>query len=182
MPTPHPLPDSSQDGGARGFRGRCAGTAATWSPCWTICRGCSRWRCSSGGIVRRLAVRRCLISFRTADNLVHGYGLTWNVQERVQAYTHPLWLLLFSGVYWITREAYHTAIFLSLAVSRRPWRGSPGRLPRRGSAAVLGVLMLTVSVAFVDYSTSGLENPLTHLMLVLFLWLYLTAGDDRGRT
>ena len=39
------------------------------------------------------------ILFRTADNFVHGQGLTWNVEERVQAYTHPLWLLLFSAVY-----------------------------------------------------------------------------------
>jgi arabinofuranosyltransferase len=30
------------------------------------------------------------ITFRTVDNLVHGYGARWNVDERVQAYTHPL--------------------------------------------------------------------------------------------
>jgi len=35
------------------------------------------------------------ITFRTADNFIHGYGLTWNVAERVQTYTHPLWLFLF---------------------------------------------------------------------------------------
>jgi arabinofuranosyltransferase len=39
------------------------------------------------------------ITFRTVDNFIHGYGLTWNVAERVQAYTHPLWMLLLSGVY-----------------------------------------------------------------------------------
>ena len=57
------------------------------------------------------------ISFRTADNFVHGYGLTWNVQERVQTYTNPLWLFLFSAVYFVTREPFYTGIFLSLAVS-----------------------------------------------------------------
>jgi len=30
------------------------------------------------------------ITFRTIDNLVHGYGLRWNVDERVQAFTHPV--------------------------------------------------------------------------------------------
>ncbi len=34
------------------------------------------------------------ISFRTLENLLDGYGLRWNVDERVQVYTHPLWLLL----------------------------------------------------------------------------------------
>ena len=33
-------------------------------------------------------------TFRTIDNFVHGYGLRWNIAERVQAYTHPLWMLL----------------------------------------------------------------------------------------
>ena len=34
------------------------------------------------------------ITFRTVDNFVNGYGLTWNTSERVQAYTHPLWMFL----------------------------------------------------------------------------------------
>jgi arabinofuranosyltransferase len=45
------------------------------------------------------------ITMRTADNFVNGYGLTWNVSERVQAYTHPLWLFLISGIYFPTRDA-----------------------------------------------------------------------------
>ena len=114
------------------------------------------------------------VSFRTADNLVHGYGLTWNVQERVQAYTNPLWMLLFAGVYWLTHEAFYTAIFLSITVSVAAVAWFAWKIAKTRSAAVLGVLVLTVSMAFVDYSTSGLENPLTHLLLVLFLWLYLT--------
>ncbi|MDP7573157.1 MAG: hypothetical protein QF391_16270, partial [Myxococcota bacterium] len=32
------------------------------------------------------------ITFRVIDNFVHGYGLRWNVDERVEVYTHPLWL------------------------------------------------------------------------------------------
>ena len=113
------------------------------------------------------------ISFRTADNFVHGYGLTWNVQERVQAYTHPLWLFLFSAVYFVTREPFYTGIFLSMAVSAAAVGLFAWKIARSGAAAALGVLVLAASVAFVDYSTSGLENPLTHLLLALFLWVYL---------
>jgi len=34
------------------------------------------------------------ITLRTVYNFIHGYGLTWNVGERVQTYTHPLWMFL----------------------------------------------------------------------------------------
>ena len=32
------------------------------------------------------------ITYRTVDNFVSGLGLRWNPIERVQAYTHPLWM------------------------------------------------------------------------------------------
>src|SRR3972149_9712974 len=56
-------------------------------------------------------------SFRSVDNFVSGYGLTWNVQERVQGYTHPLWVLLLSLFYFFTHEIYLTTIFISLALT-----------------------------------------------------------------
>ena len=34
------------------------------------------------------------ITIRTIDNWRAGYGLRWDVAERVQAYTHPLSLFL----------------------------------------------------------------------------------------
>ena len=53
------------------------------------------------------------------------------------------------------------------------------KVARPGAGAALGVLALTYSIAFVDYSTSGLENPLSHLILVVFLWVYLRRGGVR---
>ncbi len=57
------------------------------------------------------------IGLRTVDNLVHGQGLTWNVGERVQTFTCPLWILLHCAVYAVTREAYYTSICVSVLVS-----------------------------------------------------------------
>jgi arabinofuranosyltransferase len=34
------------------------------------------------------------ITMRVVDNLSHGYGLVWNTGERVQVFSHPLWLFL----------------------------------------------------------------------------------------
>ncbi|MGC9054758.1 MAG: hypothetical protein ACP5KS_12855, partial [Candidatus Hydrogenedens sp.] len=53
------------------------------------------------------------ISFRTVDNAVNGYGLRWNINERVQVYTHPLWLFLHIPFYFLTKEMFLTPIFIS---------------------------------------------------------------------
>ncbi|HMJ10771.1 MAG TPA: hypothetical protein VK524_05155, partial [Polyangiaceae bacterium] len=37
------------------------------------------------------------ISFRYAQNLVHGRGLVFNVGERVEGYTNFLWVLVLAG-------------------------------------------------------------------------------------
>ena len=57
------------------------------------------------------------ITLRTVDNFVHGDGLRWNVAERVQAYTHPLWTLLLCAIYAVTREDFRTLIFTGAALS-----------------------------------------------------------------
>ncbi len=112
------------------------------------------------------------ITFRTVDNFVNGYGLTWNVAERVQTYTHPLWLLLLSGVYALTHEIFFSALALSILISlvTVAWIALAARSPLWGG---VGILILTFSKAFTDYSTSGLENPLSHLLLAAFLLVYL---------
>jgi arabinofuranosyltransferase len=112
-------------------------------------------------------------TFRTIDNFVHGYGLRWNIAERVQAYTHPLWLLLLTPFYWITGEPFFTSIAISIALTLVTVWLLLRRAPSVWSAAA-GLTVLLGSRAFIDYSTSGLENPLTHLLLVLFLSRALT--------
>ena len=56
------------------------------------------------------------ITYRTVDNFVNGHGLTWNVHERVQAFTHPLWMFLISVPYFFTGEMFFTPIIVSILV------------------------------------------------------------------
>ena len=115
------------------------------------------------------------ITFRTVDNFVNGYGLTWNVAERVQAYTHPLWMFVISAAYFITREIFFTSVLVSLVVSMLTVLLVGFKFAFSPAAAVIGIAVLTLSRSFIDYSTSGLENPLTHLLLALFLLVYLQS-------
>jgi hypothetical protein len=46
------------------------------------------------------------------------------------------------------------------------------RIAHDAKGAALGLLVLSLSKAFIDYSTSGLENALAHLLAFCFLALY----------
>ncbi|MFH1143473.1 MAG: hypothetical protein V1774_02905, partial [Candidatus Eisenbacteria bacterium] len=120
------------------------------------------------------------ITLRTVDNFVHGLGLTWNPPDRVQTFTHPLWLFLVTPFYALTREAFFTTIFLGLAISIAAVSLLVLRFARSLAAALAPMLALILSQAFIDYSTAGMENPLTHLWLVLFLIVYFGREDGRA--
>jgi len=112
------------------------------------------------------------ITLRTVDNFIHGYGLTWNVAERVQTYSHPLWMFVLAAFYAVTHEAYLTTVVLSLFISVAAVFLFAFKIAPSSKAACLGIIALTLSKSFVDFSTSGLENPLSHLLLALFLISY----------
>ena len=112
------------------------------------------------------------ITFRTIDNWFRGHGLRWNPLERVQSYTHPLWMFLVAGLYALFGEFYTSVMLLSLVLDV----AMLGLLFYYGARStwhiLLGALMLGFSRAYVDFATSGLENPLAHLLLVVFLLLF----------
>src|SRR5262245_902426 len=111
------------------------------------------------------------INFRTIDNFLHGYGLRWNVAERVQTFTDPLWLLVLAAASSVTREFYYTVLVLSVLLTIATLLVYI-RLTDHGYAAAAGIVLLTASKAFVDFSTSGLEGPLVHAVLAVFLFVY----------
>jgi arabinofuranosyltransferase len=82
-------------------------------------------------------------------------------------------MALLSLGYAATRELFFTTTFISYAVCAAAgvvlvrWAGT---IPR---GALLIVWLLT-SKAFVDYTASGLENPLSYLLLAVFYSFYLT--------
>jgi arabinofuranosyltransferase len=122
------------------------------------------------------------ITLRTVDNLVSGFGPRWNVAERVQAYTHPLWMIVLAVPYYFTREAYFTTYAVMFAFSLLTVYAFLTRIASSAALAVIGGAALVLSKAFVDYSTSGLENSLTHAVLVFWLICYWRArpGQEVG--
>jgi arabinofuranosyltransferase len=111
------------------------------------------------------------ITLRTVENFLAGRGLTWNPDERVQVYTHPLWMLVLSAAGFVTGELYHSVYAASLLFTAAFLLGLVrlhGKDPR---ALVLVLLVLSASNSFVAFGTGGLENPLTHVLLCLAYWV-----------
>ena len=112
------------------------------------------------------------ITFRTVWNFVHGYGLSYNPDERVQAYTHPLWMLTISAAHFVTREFFFTVTALSFVFSALAGGVVLRRTRTLGSAALVVVWLLS-SKALIDYTASGLEYPLSYFLIALFYVRYL---------
>ena len=117
------------------------------------------------------------ITYRVIDNFLNGYGLRWNVVERVQVFTHPLWLFLLTPIYYFTREvivstAAVSAIctLLSLIILLR------SKVYRSTVAVSFVIILLCLTNTFPIYSSSGFENPLSHLIACAFFTTVLRTG------
>jgi arabinofuranosyltransferase len=136
------------------------------------------------GLVLALAWRRAwvcddaYITFRTIDNFAAGLGLVWNPGERVQAYTNALWMLLMLAAHAVTGEFFATSIYLSLELSLAALLVLALGLARSLAAGALAVTLLALSRAFTEYSTSGLENALGHLLYALLALVFLGASGE----
>ena len=124
------------------------------------------------------------ITFRVVTNLWHGYGPVFNPGERVEAYTHPLWLLLLSILAFPTGQIERTALWLGLfcaAASIVLALSSAVRLQGRDSGGVwlpAGALIFVALPPAWDFATSGLEMSLAIFWIASSYWL--VTGAERG--
>ncbi|UCE23547.1 MAG: hypothetical protein JSU74_09610 [Candidatus Zixiibacteriota bacterium] len=142
---------------------------------------------SAYGLYRAIALAwvcdDAFFTFRYAKNLVDGYGLVYNIGERVEGYTSFLWTILialgrrlgfesiaFSHVLSIASYLL-TALVLMLFSYRHL------AIEGRKSVIVLPVAALSILV-MQDYhvwATSGMETSLTAFLIALAVCLLLSA-------
>jgi arabinofuranosyltransferase len=111
------------------------------------------------------------ITIRSVMNFIHGYGPTFNIDERVQAYTHPLWFLMISGFSTLLGNVFFSTLLLSCSMSLVALWFLITHYASNFWAGILASSALLLSKAYVDFSTSGLENPLSHVLLIALLTL-----------
>ncbi len=120
------------------------------------------------------------ITLRAVDQFLAGNGPVHNADERVQGFTHPLWMLLSSVVCALTGELYFAPLMLGSVCSLLSAWVLGFRVAPRAALAPAAVLFLALSRSFIDYSTSGLENPLTFLLVGVFFARYFSDDERRG--
>lgn len=118
------------------------------------------------------------ISFTCAANLLSGEGLTYQPGERVQAFSNPLWTLLCGALALLTGEFWVTSMLLGMVLSLLALLTVVRHVGHSWQACALILAALGAS-AYVDFSTSGLENSLSFLLVVLFAQQALRPQRDR---
>lgn len=111
------------------------------------------------------------ISLRYAENLVHGRGFVYNLGERVEGYSSPLWAVLqalgltlrVEGVLWTKLLGVGALAALQVGV----YRFSREVLRVGGPLAFLPSVCLALSSYVIAWSTLGLETP-AHLALIVW--------------
>lgn len=114
------------------------------------------------------------ITLRVIDNFFNGFGLRWNIDERVQVYTHPLWMFWLMPWFAATGEPFYSVIYCSLLTSflalciglvifLKQTRNITTYI-----SCILFLIPLLLTDGFIEFSTSGLENPLSNLCIALF--------------
>ncbi|NDC36485.1 MAG: hypothetical protein EBZ48_00350 [Proteobacteria bacterium] len=122
------------------------------------------------------------ITLRVVDNLSHGFGLRWNVIDRVQVSTHPLWLLLLSAtVPYLPIALPIGTILVSLLIQCATILCVLWLLCRTPLERILLCTVMVCSRAFVDFSTSGLETPLVLALLTTLIVTLRNVSDSPGR-
>ena len=114
------------------------------------------------------------ITIRQIWNFINGDGITFNFTERVQAFTHPIWFLLLSSIIAVSGEVFNTILVISITLSvlsilillKIEFSQNSNQIN-----LLSPVFLLLFSWAFCDYTTSGLENPLSFLLVSILLYL-----------
>lgn len=120
------------------------------------------------------------ITMRVVDNLVHGYGPTWNVAERVQVFTHPLWMLLLSLTYALIPNEILAPVVLSVVFSAAVIGVIIAFHKHDEMAASINLLLLFLAQSFMHYASSGLENPATNFFMAAFVLFFLRFTQENA--
>ncbi|MGR3542552.1 MAG: hypothetical protein ACU0BS_14150 [Hasllibacter sp.] len=124
-----------------------------------------------------------LITLRQVERFTAGEGMVWNPGQRVQAFTHAAWFWILSAGTFVLRPLHPEAMYLwTLAASALCWGGALILWARlvlaRGwdlAPTALALILPLLPLAIRDYTSSGLETPLSFLLAMAIVTARGTA-------
>lgn len=117
-----------------------------------------------------------LITMRTALNADAGMGLVYNVGERVEAYTHPLWFFIMWASGAISGSWIYSILAISIVLSTAAAAVLIFQVRDWWRLSIVSAALL-ISNSLLVWSTSGLEGPLA---MILFAAFFVTFRVDAG--
>ncbi|NCB37545.1 MAG: hypothetical protein EOM80_02140 [Erysipelotrichia bacterium] len=118
------------------------------------------------------------IIFRSIEQLFAGNGPNWNPHERVQAYTSPLWFWVLAAMRVFSADHFFNVIMVSF-VAFLIFFMLLYRYFGAGSSLATFLLVAAGSSAFIDFTTSGLENAIAYLTVsTAFIFGLLSLKGD----
>lgn len=123
-----------------------------------------------GASLRIWVAEDAFITFRSVENLWHGYGPVYNKGIRVESFSHPLWFLMLS-VARVFGAAYlgplSALLGIACSVMGLALTARAGQLRSETGLRLfpLGALAIACLPPFWDFASSGLETGMT------FLWI-----------
>ena len=121
------------------------------------------------------------ITFRVVDNFHNDFGLRWNVADRVQVFTHPLWCLVLVCIGFVFDNLPLAALWFSILLAITAYVLIVPRPGSRELDLVLLALFIPASKAVTQFATSGLEGPLAFLLLTLLILACGGLASDWSR-
>jgi hypothetical protein len=126
-----------------------------------------------------------MISMRYAYNLAHGNGLVWNIGERVQGFTNPLWVFYMAALHLLPLPAANMSLAVQitgtgfLAANLFFVRGIVEQLTS-DLLAMLGAVAFTAFYAPLNsYGLLGMEVSALALIVTVSIWIILRNGTGR---
>lgn len=125
------------------------------------------------------------ISFRYADNFLHGNGLVWNKGEYVEGYTNFLWTMLIAACMFlgwnpaVSSQILGMVFFIgSLLVLFYLLK----MIFQSRNIALLGMAILGSNYTFNAFATSGLETQMQTALLLAatYFWMKLVFLQQHG--
>jgi arabinofuranosyltransferase len=118
------------------------------------------------------------ITFRVVEQLLAGAGPVFNEGERVQVFTHPLWLFVLTAWRATGLTLFPGAMVLSGALFAAGLGFLYAAFRRKPAALAVAFVAMFLCRPIVDFATGGLETPATLLLFCAALWA-IRAGHPR---
>lgn len=130
-----------------------------------------------------------MISMRYAWHLSHGYGLVWNIGERVEGFTNPLWTLWMSLGTWIFDKRiavlfiHISGVFIMLGIASLTYaiatRLAHERDPSGNSwAPLIAFILVLLYYPLSFWTLMGMETGLLSFLLLASVLIVLRSGHD----